>query len=200
LYGADVVLTPTRDGIPGAIKKAEELARKIPHSYIPRQFDNEANADAHRKTTGQEILEACGGKVDAFVAGVGTGGTITGTGETLKKTHPEIRIVAVEPKRSAVLSGQAAGRHNIQGIGAGFVPKILNRKVIDEIITVDDKDAFAMMKRLGKEEGLCVGISSGATVHAAVDVAARLGPGKKVVVILCDTGERYFSLEQYFHA
>jgi cysteine synthase len=198
MYGAEVVLTQSRDGIPGAIKKAEELARKITGSFIPRQFDNQCNPDAHRKTTAREILTACDGSLDAFVACVGTGGTLTGTGEVLKGEVPGVRIIAVEPERSAVLSGKPAGSHKIQGIGAGFIPRILNRDVIDEIIAVDDKDAYQMMRRLGREEGLSVGISSGAAVIAAVDVARRLGPGKRVIVILCDTGERYFTMEQYF--
>ncbi len=200
LYGAEVVLTPSRLGIPGAIKKAEELALKIKDSYIPRQFDNSANPESHRRTTAEEILEACDNKVDAFVACVGTGGTITGTGEVLKKRVKGVQVIAVEPIRSAVLSGKAAGYHNIQGIGAGFVPKILNRDIIDEIIGVDDKEAYEMMRRLGREEGLSVGISSGAAVVASLKVAQKLGPGKRVVTILCDTGERYFSLEQYFEA
>ena len=200
LYGAEVVLTPTKSGIPGAIKKAEELSKKIKDSYIPRQFDNDSNPQAHRNTTALEILHGCGNKIDAFVACVGTGGTITGTGEVLKAHIGHIKIFAVEPKRSAVLSGGTAGHHNIQGIGAGFVPKIFNRSIIDGIIAVDDKEAFAMMKRLGREEGLSVGISSGAAVIAAQKVAQELGPGKRVVTVLCDTGERYFSMEQYFEA
>jgi len=199
-YGAEVVLTSARDGIPGAIKKAEELSKKIQNSYIPRQFENTANPDAHRHSTALEILEACDGDLDAFVACVGTGGTITGTGEILKARLSKIHIAAVEPKRSAVLSGNPAGHHNIQGIGAGFVPKILNRDILDEIITIDDKDAYNMMRRLGREEGLSVGISSGASVIAALKIAERLGPGKRVVTILCDTGERYFTMEQYFEA
>ncbi|OGX25349.1 MAG: cysteine synthase A [Omnitrophica WOR_2 bacterium RIFCSPHIGHO2_01_FULL_48_9] len=200
LYGAEVVLTPARDGILGAIKKSEELAKKISNSFIPHQFENKANVESHRGTTALEILEACHGKLDAFVAGVGTGGTITGTGEVLKERIPHVKIVAVEPQASAVLSGQPAGRHNIQGIGAGFIPKILNRKIIDEIIPVSDKDAFAMSRRLGKEEGLSVGISSGAAVVAALKIAEQLKEGARIVVILCDTGERYFSMEQYFEA
>ena len=200
LYGAEVVLTPTKLGIPGAIKKAEELAKKIKDSYIPHQFDNDSNPQAHRDSTALEILEATDGKIDAFVACVGTGGTITGTGEILKKHNKDIRIIAVEPSRSAVLSGKPAGYHNIQGIGAGFVPKILNRSIIDDVIPVDDREAFAMMKRLGSEEGLSVGISAGAAVVASINIAKQLGVGKRVVTILCDTGERYFSLEQYFRA
>ena len=200
LYGAEVVITPTKEGIPGAIKKAEEIAKKIQDSYIPHQFENPANPQAHKVSSALEILEGCDGKIDAFVACVGTGGTITGTGEVLKEKIKDIKIIAVEPTRSAVLSGGKPGYHNIQGIGAGFVPKNLNRQLIDEIITVDDREAFAMMKRLGKEEGLSVGISAGAAVVASAIVAKRLGPGKRVVTILCDTGERYFSMEQYFQA
>ena len=199
-YGAEVILTPAREGITGAIKKAESLAKTIAGSYIPHQFDNTANPDAHRTSTASEILDACDGQLDAFIACVGTGGTITGTGEVLKKALPKIKIVAVEPKASAVLSGKPAGQHNIQGIGAGFVPKILNRALIDEIIAVDDREAYQMMRRLGKDEALSVGISSGAGVIAAMQVAKKLGAGKRVVVMLCDTGERYFTLEQYFEA
>lgn len=200
LYGAEVVLTSGKDGIQGAIKKSQELAKKISNSCILHQFENNANPDIHRRTTALEILEACEGRLDYFVAAVGTGGTITGTGEILKQQLPDLKIIAVEPAKSAVLSGQPAGRHNIQGIGAGFIPKILNRKIIDEIITVEDKEAYAMMKNLGKQEGLSVGISSGANVLAALKLAQRIGPGKRVVVILCDTGERYFTMEQYFEA
>lgn len=200
LYGAEVVLTPAKDGIAGAIKKCDELAKRTPNSFVPRQFENQANAEIHRKTTAQEILEACEDKLDVFVAGVGTGGTITGIGELLKEKIPYVKIIAVEPKASAVLSGGSSGRHNIQGIGAGFVPSILNRKIIDEIIAVDDKEAFRMARRLGREEGLSVGISSGAAMVAALKVAERLPSGKRIVVILPDTGERYFSMEQYFEA
>jgi cysteine synthase A len=200
LYGGEVVLTPAKDGIQGAIKKSEELHKKIPNSFIPHQFENEANPLIHRQTTAQEILEACDGRLDVLVAGVGTGGTITGTGELLKENIPQLKVVAVEPKFSAVLSGQPAGRHNIQGIGAGFVPSILNRQIIDEIIAVDDKEAFLTSRRLGKEEGLSVGISSGAAMAAALKIAEKLPSGKRIVVILPDTGERYFSMEQYFEA
>ena len=167
---------------------------------MPLQFKSLANPQAHRKTTAQEILESCDGKLDVFVAGVGTGGTITGVGEVLKEHISELKVIAVEPAKSAVLSGQPAGAHKIQGIGAGFIPEILNRDIIDEIIKVSDKDAFAMTKRLGKEEGICAGISSGAAVSASIQVAKKLGAGKRVVTILCDTGERYFSMEQYFEA
>jgi cysteine synthase len=199
-YGAEVVLTPAKDGVQGSINKAVALQKKTANSFIPLQFKSQANPRAHRKTTAVEILDACDGQIDAFVAGVGTGGTITGVGDVLKKENPLVQIIAVEPARSAVLSGKKAGGHKIQGIGAGFIPEILNREVIDDIITVEDKEAFAMVRRLGKEEGLCVGISSGANVIAALKVAQDLGQGKRVVTILCDTGERYFSVEQYFEA
>ena len=177
-----------------------ELKKKIKNSFIPLQFESQANPRAHRQTTALEILEVCEGSIDAFVAGVGTGGTITGVGSVLKEKCPSIQIIAVEPSNSAVLSGKKSGAHKIQGIGAGFVPKILDRDVIDDIITIDDQQAFNMVKRLGREEGLCVGISSGANVLASLKIASKLGKGKRVVTILCDTGERYFSMEQYFEA
>ena len=199
-YGAEVVLTPAKQGVQGAIKKAEELMKKIDNSFMPLQFKSQANPQAHRKTTAVEIFDACDGRIDAFIAGVGTGGTLTGVGEVLKEKIPSVKIIAVEPEGSAVLSGKPAGAHKIQGIGAGFVPEILNRDLIDEIITVSDQEAFNMAKLLGKEEGLCVGISAGANVVAALKIAYNLGPGKRVVTILCDTGERYFSMEQYFEA
>ena len=199
-YGAQVILTPGIEGMQGAIKKAEQLLKKIPNSFMPQQFKNKANPEIHRKTTAKEILEVTKGNVDAFVAGVGTGGTITGVGEILKKHNQEIKIVAVEPEASAVLSGKQPGPHKIQGIGAGFVPEILNRKVIDEIIQVSDEEAFKTSQGLAREEGLFVGISSGAATFAALQVARKLGKGKTVVVILADTGERYFSMQQYFEA
>ncbi len=197
-YGAEIVLTPGQEGMTGAIKKAEELQKKTPGGFIPQQFKNAANPEIHRKTTAREILSAINGKIDAFVAGVGTGGSITGVGEVLKKANPDILIVAVEPETSPVLSGGQAGPHKIQGIGAGFVPEILNRGIIGEIMKVDDNDAFRMSRRLTKEEGLFVGISAGAAAWAAVKIAERLGKGKRVVVIFPDTGERYFSMERYF--
>ncbi len=200
LYGAEVVLTPAKDGIKGAITKCDELAKRISNSFVPRQFQNKANPMSHRKTTAQEILEACENRLDAFVSGVGTGGTITGAGELLKEIIPPVKIVAVEPKTSAVISGQAAGRHNIQGIGAGFIPEILNTKIIDQVVAVGDKEAFQMARNLGKEEGLSVGISSGAAVVAALKVAKDLKAGQRIVAILPDTGERYFSMEKYFEA
>ena len=197
-YGAEVILTPAIEGMTGSIKKAEEILKKTKNAFMPQQFNNPANPEAHRRTTAQEILTQTSGKLDAFVAGVGTGGTITGVGEVLKKKNHRIKIVAVEPSSSAVLSGKSAGSHRIQGIGAGFIPKVLNRGIIDEIITVDDEQAFQITKRLAKEEGLFVGISSGAATFGALKVAKDLGRGKRVVVILPDTGQRYFSMEQYF--
>ncbi len=199
-YGAEVVLTPGAEGMKGSIKKAEELLKKIPNSLSLEQFKNEANPEIHRRTTAQEILKVTDGKIDAFVAGVGTGGTITGVGEVLKKKNPKIKIIAVEPKSSAVLSGKEPGPHKIQGIGAGFIPDILNREIIDEIIAVDDNEAFRTARRLAKEEGLFAGISAGAAASAALKVADDLGKGKTVVVVLPDTGERYFSMQQYFEA
>ncbi len=199
-YGAKVVLTPAAQGMGGAIKKAEELLKNNPDAYMPQQFKNLANPEGHRKTTALEILEATNGKLEAFVAGVGTGGTITGVGEVLKKHNSRIRIVAVEPKNSPVLSGGKAGPHKIQGIGAGFIPEILNRKIIDSVIQVSDDDAFKTSKILARREGLFVGVSGGAATWAALKVAQDLGEDAKVVVILPDTGERYFSMHQYFEA
>ncbi len=199
-YGAEVVLTPAIEGMEGAIKKAKEILKKTKNAFMPQQFSNSANPKIHRETTANEILEAMQNKIDAFVAGVGTGGTITGVGEVLKKKVQNIKIVAVEPASSAVLSGKPPGPHKIQGIGAGFIPEILNREVIDEIITVEDNEAFQTSKLLAKQEGLFVGISSGAACFAALKVAKNLGKGKRIVVIFPDTGERYFSIEQYFTA
>jgi cysteine synthase A len=198
-YGAEVVLTPSEEGMRGSIVKAEELVRDNPDYFMPQQFNNPANPDIHRKTTAREILESMEGMgIDAFVAGVGTGGTITGVGEVLKENYPEIRIVGVEPAGSPVLSGGEPGPHLIQGIGAGFIPNVLNTEIIDQVITVTDEEAYHIMKRLAQEEALLVGISSGANVCGAQKVAQELGKGKKVVVILPDTGERYYSLEKYF--
>ncbi|MBI5700169.1 cysteine synthase A [Candidatus Saganbacteria bacterium] len=196
-YGAEVVLTPGSEGMTGSIKRAEELVKKT-GGFMPQQFNNPANPEVHRKTTAIEILDAMGEKIDALVAGVGTGGTLTGVGEVLKAKYPGIKIVAVEPAGSAVLSGGKSGPHKIQGIGAGFIPRVLNRGLIDEIITVKDEDAFQTAKRLAKEEGLFAGISSGAAAWAALKVARALGPGKVVVTIFPDTGERYFSMQQFF--
>ena len=197
-YGAEVLLTPGVEGMVGAVKKAEELARQTPGSFMPHQFNNPANPEIHRKTTAQEILNALDGSVDALVAGVGTGGTITGVGDVLKAKIPQIQIIAVEPADSPVISGGDAGPHRIQGIGAGFIPQVLNVDVIDRVITVSDAEAYALSKRLAKDEGLFVGISSGAAVCAALTVARELGTGKTVVVILPDTGERYFTTQQHF--
>ena len=199
-YGAEVILTSARKGVQGSIDKAQELLKKIDNSFMPLQFKSQANPAAHRMTTAKEILEATDGNVDAFVAGVGTGGTITGVGEVLKQNNNDIKIIAVEPETSAVLSGKPSGRHKIQGIGAGFVPEILNRDIVDDIMPMNDNEAFQMAKRLGAEMGLCVGISSGANVVAALKIAEQLNKDQTVVTILCDTGERYFSTEQYFEA
>ena len=193
-YGAELVLTEGAKGMKGAIAKAEELAAEIPGSFIPGQFRNPANPKAHRETTGPEIFEDTDGKVDIFVAGVGTGGTVTGVGEYLKSKNPHIRVAAVEPASSAVLSTGIAGAHKIQGIGAGFVPDVLNTKIYDEIITVQNEDAFAAGRLIGRSEGVLVGISSGAAVHAAIELAKRPeNEGKTIVVLLPDTGDRYLS-------
>jgi len=193
-YGAEVVFTPGAERMMGAINKAEELFKKTPGSFMPQQFKNPANPEIHRKTTAKEILDATDGIVDAFVAGVGTGGTITGVGEILKKHNTAVKIYAVEPKKSPVLSGGNPGAHKIQGIGAGFVPEVLNRKIIDEIIQVEDEDAFKTVDLLAKKEGIFAGISGGAAVWAALKVAKDLGEGKIVVTLLPDTGERYLSM------
>ena len=193
-YGAELVLTEGAKGMKGAIAKAEELAKEIPNSFIPGQFTNPANPKAHFETTGPEIFADTDGAVDIFVAGVGTGGTVTGVGEYLKSKKPEVKVVAVEPASSAVLSTGVAGSHKIQGIGAGFVPDVLNTKVYDEIITVSNEDAFAAGKLVGKKEGVLVGISSGAAVWAGVELAKRPeNEGKTIVVLLPDTGDRYLS-------
>jgi len=195
-YGAEVVLTPAVEGMTGAVYAARELIAKNNGYFMCQQFENPANPDIHRRTTAVEILEATGGKIDAFVAGVGTGGTITGVGEVLReKLGRALLIVAVEPARSPMLAGGRAGMHAIQGIGASFVPGILNRDVYDEIIALTDDDAIRMSSRLCREEGLLVGISSGANVWAAIEVAKRIGERKRVVTILCDTGERYLQME-----
>ena len=193
-YGAELVLTEGAKGMKGAIAKADELAAEIPHSFIPGQFVNPANPKAHRETTGPEIYEDTDGKVDIFVAGVGTGGTVTGVGEYLKSKKPDVKVVAVEPKDSPVLSEGRAGSHKIQGIGAGFVPDVLNTSIYDEIIPVSNDDAFTTGKLIGKSEGVLVGISSGAALYAAIELAKRPeNEGKTIVALLPDTGDRYLS-------
>jgi len=197
-YGAELVLTEAERYMEGSVARAEELCRRPDH-FMPQQFNNPANPEVHRRTTGPEIVEQMAGeRVDAFVAGVGTGGTITGVGEVLRSRWSDVRIVAVEPAASPVLSGGQPGLHNIQGIGADFIPAVLNRKIYDEVRTVTDRDAWETKQLLAKREGLLVGISAGANVKIALAVARKLGPGKNVVTVLPDTGERYFSLGEYF--
>ena len=197
-YGAELVLTPGKDGMSGCIAKAEELAAQIPGAFIPDQFNNPANARAHYRTTGPEIWADTDGKVDIFVAGVGTGGTITVVGEYLKEQNPDVKIVAVEPADSPLRPGGKAGPHGLQGIGANFVPSVLNTKIYDEIITVTTAEAYAAGRRLGKREGVLVGISSGAALHAAMELAKRPeNAGKTIVVLLPDTGDRYLSTDMF---
>ncbi len=198
-YGAQLVLTPAWEGMKGSIREAESIIAQNPSYYMPDQFSNPANPAMHKKTTALEILEALDGKIDAFVAAVGTGGTITGCGELFKERNPDVKVIAVEPAGSPVLSGGEPGPHKIQGIGAGFVPKVLNRAILDRVMTVTDDEAYQTAKQLSKKEGLLVGISAGANVFASQKVAQELGPGKNVVTILCDTGERYISIEKYFN-
>ena len=198
-YGAQLILTPAWEGMKGAIKEAESIVSQNPEYYMPDQFSNPANPAMHKKTTALELWDALDGKIDAFVAAVGTGGTITGCGEVFKERNPSVKIIAVEPAGSPVLSGGEPGPHKIQGIGAGFVPKVLNRSILDDIFRVTDDQAYQTTKLLAKKEGLLVGISSGANVFAAQNVAKELGPGKNVVTVLCDTGERYLSIEKYFN-
>jgi cysteine synthase A len=198
-YGAQLVLTAAWEGMKGSIKEAESIVAQNPSYYMPDQFSNPANPEMHRKTTGPEIVDALDGRVDAFVAAVGTGGTITGCGEVIRQRNPAAKIVAVEPAGSPVLSGGDPGPHKIQGIGAGFIPKVLNRTLLDRVVTVTDDEAYQTAKLLAKKEGLLVGISAGANVFAAQKIAEELGPGKNVVTILCDTGERYISIEKYFN-
>jgi len=197
-FGAEVVLTPGAEGMKGAIEKAKEILKQNKDSFMPQQFANPANPKIHRETTAEEIWSALNGKVDAFVSGIGTGGTITGCGEVLKTKNPKVKIVAVEPKNSAVLSGGTPGKHKIQGIGAGFIPDILNRQIIDQVITVEDQAAWDVSLKLAREEGILCGISSGAIMWAAFEVAKTLGPGKNVVAVICDTGERYLSMDDKF--
>lgn len=197
-YGAELILTPGIEGMKGALKKVEELLESHNDYIMLNQFENPANPEIHELTTGQEILKATKGELDAFVAGVGTGGTISGVGRVLKRSNSNIKVYAVEPETSAVLSGEKPGPHRIQGIGAGFIPQTLDRNVVDEVIKVNDQKAFEMSLRLAREEGILCGISSGANVLAAIQVAQQLGKGKRVVTVLPDTGERYLSMHRYF--
>ena len=197
-YGAEVIITKGSGDMEGSRQRAREIVEKNPDCIELKQFDNPANPEVHRRTTGPEILEATSGKITAFVAGIGTGGTITGVGEVLKADVSGVKVVGVEPAASAVLSGKPAGPHMIEGIGAGFVPSILNQEILDEVMTVEDREAFDMAEALAREEALLVGISSGAAVMAAQKVADQLSTDDVVVTVLCDTGTRYFSIEEYF--
>jgi cysteine synthase A len=199
-YGAQLVLTPGSEGMKGAIRRAEEIHAENPHYFMPQQFNNQANVKVHRETTGPEIVEAIhslDGKLDAFISGIGTGGTITGAGEVLRKSFPNIKIYAIEPAASPILSGGKPGPHKLQGLGAGFIPEILNTSVYDEIVTVENEEAFETARRAAREEGILGGISSGAAIFAALKVAKELGAGKRVVAILPDNGERYLSTPLY---
>jgi cysteine synthase A len=198
-YGAQLVLTAAWEGMKGSIKEAESIVAQNPAYFMPDQFSNPANPAIHRRTTAVEIWDALDGKIDAFVVAVGTGGTITGCGEVFKERNPQIQVIAVEPAGSPVLSGGDPGPHKIQGIGAGFVPKVLNRSILDRVITVTDDEAYQTSKLLARKEGLLMGISAGANVFAAQKVADEMGPGKNVVTVLPDTGERYISIEKYFN-
>lgn len=196
-YGAELILTPGAKGMKGTLEQVEEILQEHPEYFVPQQFANPANPDIHRKTTAVEIIEQTDGQFDAFVAGVGTGGTITGVGEIIKKQMPAVKVIAVEPAGSPILSGGQPGPHKIQGIGAGFIPSVLNRAAFNRVITVSNEEAMETARRMATEEGLLVGISSGAAVFAALKVAAELGEGKRVVVIAPDTGERYLSTELF---
>ena len=196
-YGAEIVLTPAAERMSGALRKAMELAAQMENSFIPNQFENGSNPDAHRHTTAREIIEQMDGKLDAFVASAGTGGTITGTGETLRQQWPNLHIAVVEPKGSPVLSGGSPGPHKLVGTSPGFIPSILNTSVYDEIVQVADEEALESTRRLARLEGILVGPSSGATVWAALELAAKLGPGKRVLAMAPDTGERYLSMDLF---
>ena len=200
-YGAELILTPGDLDMPGAVAEAERIVNESPETtFMPQQFNNPANPEIHRQTTAREILEAVDGHLDAFVAGIGTGGTITGVGEVLKVALDHVRVIAVEPAKSPVLSGGEPALHGIQGIGAGFVPSVLNRDVFDALICVRDEDAIKTARKLGREEGILAGISAGANVFAALQIARDLGPGKRVATIICDSGERYFSVPEFLQA
>lgn len=200
-YGAELILTPGDLDMPGAVAEAERIVNESPETtFMPQQFNNPANPEIHRQTTAREILEAVDGHLDAFVAGIGTGGTITGVGEVLKAELDHVRVIAVEPAKSPVLSGGEPALHGIQGIGAGFVPSVLNRDIFDALICVRDEDAIKTARKLGREEGILAGISAGANVFAALQIARDLGPGKRVATIICDSGERYFSVPEFLQA